>query len=136
MKVVLDTNVLVSGMLSPEGLPATVLDATTDGHLVPCFDERILTEYRLVLSREKFAFSGNQIETMMARIMSAGYLASAEPLSAQLPDPKDRMFVEVAVACGADYIITGNLKDYPENATLGVAVVTPREFANLGRLYP
>ena len=134
LKVVIDTNILVSGMLSPKGLPAAVLDAVADGHLSPYFDERVLAEYRLVLGREKFAFSEALIEAMMTRMMLAGYHVQARPLPVQLPDPKDRMFVEVAVACDADYLITGNMKDYPEDAILGVTALTPRDFANLGHL--
>ena len=53
MKIVLDTNVLVSGILSPNGPPAAVLRALLTERVTLCFDERIVSEYRDVLTRTK-----------------------------------------------------------------------------------
>ena len=57
MRIVLDTNVLVSGFLSPYGPPGAILRSILAGSITLCFDERILTEYRDVLTRGRFAFS-------------------------------------------------------------------------------
>ena len=56
MRIVLDTNVLVSALLSPHGAPAAVLQLVVTGRVVLCFDARVLSEYREVLRREKFDF--------------------------------------------------------------------------------
>ncbi len=56
MRIVLDTNVLVSALLSPHGPPAQILQLILAGKLVPCLDLRILDEYRQVSRRPKFAF--------------------------------------------------------------------------------
>ena len=58
MKVVIDTNVIVSGLLTPFGNSAEIVRMITSGKLNLCFDARILTEYEEVLKRPKFKFSG------------------------------------------------------------------------------
>lgn len=62
MKVVLDTNVLVSGLLQPFGLSGQIVSLVASGELVLCHDARILAEYREVLLREKFRFDPERIE--------------------------------------------------------------------------
>ena len=56
MRIVLDTNVLVSGFLSPHGPPGAILRSILAASITLCLDERILTEYRDVLTRGRFAF--------------------------------------------------------------------------------
>lgn len=128
MKIVLDTNVLVSGILSPNGPPAAVLRALLTERVTLCFDERIVSEYREVLTRSKFSFDRELIEELVGFLEAAGSPTLAAPLAVTLPDPWDQMFIEVAVAGEADFLVTGNLKHFPEPARAGVRVVSPREF--------
>ena len=134
MRVVLDTNVLVSGILSPHGPPAAVLRALFARRLELCLDERILAEYRDVLTRGKFSFNEVFVKELIGFFEETGYSIVAPPVPIELPDPTDRMFIEVAVAGRADYLITGNLKHYPEDAAKRVSVISPREFLDLGVL--
>lgn len=128
MKIVLDTNVLVSGVLSPHGPPAAILRALlTEGARLR-FDERILSEYRDVLCRDKFAFDRELVADLLSFLEAAGFRALAQPLDLALPDPADRMFIEVAVFSRADFLVTGNLKHFPRSARQGIAVVSPRGF--------
>ena len=127
----LDTNVLVSGILSPNGPPAAVLRALLTERVTLCFDERIVSEYRDVLTRTKFAFARELVEELIGFIESAGSPTLATPLAVTLPDPWDRMFVEVAVSSNADCLVTGNLRHFPETARAGVRVVSPREFLDV-----
>ena len=131
MKIVLDTNVLVSGILSPNGPPAAVLRALLTERVTLCFDERIVSEYRDVLTRTKFAFDGELVEELIGFLESAGSPTLATPLAVTLPDPWDQMFVEVAVSSNADCLVTGNLRHFPETARAGVRVVSPREFLDV-----
>lgn len=124
MKIVLDTNVLVSGILSPHGPPAAVLTE----RVTLCFDERILSEYRNVLTREKFSFDKEIVEELIAFLEAAGSPILAGPLPSDLPDADDQMFIEVAVAGHADFLVTGNLKYFPDRAREGIAVISPRKF--------
>ncbi len=127
MNIVLDTKVLVSGILSPHGPPAAVLRALLSERASLCFDERILSEYRDVLSRGKFAFDRQLVEELLVFLEAAGLPILAPPLDLTLPDPADQMFIEVAVFGSADFLVTGNLKHFPKAARQGVVVVSPRE---------
>lgn len=131
MKIVLDTNVLVSGILSPNGPPAAVLRALLTERVTLCFDERIVSEYRDVLTRTRFAFDRELVEELIGFLESAGSPTLATPLAVTLPDPWDQMFVEVAVSSNADCLVTGNLRHFPETARAGVRVVSPREFLDV-----
>ncbi|NIP19446.1 MAG: putative toxin-antitoxin system toxin component, PIN family [Xanthomonadales bacterium] len=128
MKIVLDTNVLVSAILSPNGPPAAVLRTLLTERVSLCFDERIVSEYRDVLTRTKFSFDRELVEELIGFLEAAGSPTLAPPLAVTLPDPWDQMFIEVAVASQADFLVTGNLKHFPEEAREGVRVASPREF--------
>jgi putative PIN family toxin of toxin-antitoxin system len=128
LRIVLGTNVLVSGILSPHGPPAAVLRALLTERVMLCFDERILSEYRDVLARGKSSFDRELVEELIAFLEAAGSPTLAAPLATTLPDPVDQMFIEVAVASQADFLVSGNLKHFPDKATEGVSVVSPRAF--------
>lgn len=131
MKIVLDTNVLVSGILSPNGPPAAVLRALLTERVILCFDERIVSEYRDVLTGSKFSFDRDLIEELIGFLEASGSPTLATPLAVTLPDPWDQMFIEVAISSNADFLVTGNLKHFPEPARAGVSVVSSRAFLEL-----
>lgn len=128
MKVVLDTNVLVSGLISPSGPPGEILRLLETGLIVPCLSEGILGEYRNVLTRPEFQFSVFKIASLLQRFEAVGELVIAELLPGDFPDPKDAPFLEAALAAHADFLVTGNLRHFPERLRQGVAVVSPRGF--------
>ena len=128
MKIVLDTNVLVSGFLSPSGAPAAILRSVLAGRIAVCFDERILAEYRDVLTRGKFRFDRSRVNRVLAIIELHGTPVLAEPLHLELPDPDDAMFIEVAAAGDANCVVTGNLKHFQTGSAHGVRVISPRAF--------
>jgi len=128
MKDVLDTNVLIAGLLTPHGPSGRVIDLLLSGDLTSCFDDRIMAEYREVLARAKFGFEPAQIDAVLDYIEGEGLHVAAVPLGVSLPDPDDDAFLEVATAAGADYLITGNLRHFPAKSRRGVRVVRPREF--------
>ena len=128
MKVVVDTNVLVSGLLNPFGPPGELVRMTADGSLELCFDARILAEYREVLLRPHFGFEPELVEALLAQIESGGHLSSGRPLHRSLPHADDEAFLEIASAEGVSVLVTGNLRHYPPDRRQGVRVVDPREF--------
>lgn len=128
MKVVVDTNVLVSGLLSPFGPPGEIVRMIASGTLRLCFDARILTEYADVLRRPKFQFRHEQIQALMEQIRTEGHVVGGEPLPVKLPDPTDEPFLEVAVAGDAQCLITGNTKHFPRGRCQGITVFSPSEF--------
>ena len=127
MKIVLDTNVLVAGLLSPFGPPAQVLQLLLSEKVRLCYDARILTEYRAVLARPKFGFDAESAAAVLDFLEYAGELAACIPWPMPLPDPDDAAFLEVAAAGHADYLVTGNLRHFPSRGRCGVAVVTPAQ---------
>ena len=133
MKAVLDTNVLVSGLLAPFGAPGEIVRLVASGAIRLCFDARILAEYRAVLARPKFGFAPDAVAALLSLIQAEGELASPEPLSDRLPDPDDEPFLEVALAAGAEFLITGNARHYPARCRQGVRLVSPRAFIDAYR---
>ena len=132
MKVVLDTNVLVAGLLSPFGPCGDIVRMVSSGGLTLCIDARVLSEYREVLGRPKFNFDHSKIATILDYIERSGWVVSSTPLPVSLPDPDDGPFLEIAVSGGADYLITGNSAHFPQESCLGIKVVSPADFLKRG----
>jgi putative PIN family toxin of toxin-antitoxin system len=126
--IVLNTNILVSGLLRPHSKPATILRLVATGALRLAYDERILAEYREVLTRPKFPFSPQQIRVFLEQVEADGVAVAALPLNVSMPDPDDLPFLEVAVATRADALLTGNPRHYPARARHGVTVLDPAAF--------
>lgn len=133
MKIVLDTNVLVSGLLNLFNPPGEIVRMTSAGTLSLCYDARILAEYREVLLRPKFRFDAIHIDALLDQIKADGHLVAAQPLANQLPDPDDEMFLEVTISGGARCLVTGNVKHYPPTRRQGMDVVRPAELLEIYR---
>lgn len=114
MLVVIDTNILVSALWSKSGAPARILSLIISGGLIPCYDYRILSEYRDVLSRPKFKFTDSEINALLDWIVETGRQVIAEPLNVDFTDESDKKFYEVAKFCDAK-LITGNIKHFPND---------------------
>jgi len=128
LRVVLDTNVLVSGLLSPFGPPGEIVRLVSSGSISLCLDARILTEYEEVLARPKFSFDQDDVLALLDFIDSRSEFVAAQPLSVRLPDTDDEPFLEVTVAASADCLITGNMAHFPPDTRAGATVVSPAEF--------
>lgn len=128
MKIVLDTNVLVSGLLSPFGPPARILQLLISVALNICYDARIMAEYRDVLSRPKFGFDQNAVQCLLDFLRQSGEAVVGVPLSKSLPDKDDEIFLEAAISGKADALVTGNLLHFPKNLCSGVKILSPAEF--------
>ena len=115
--VVIDTNVFVSALLSSDGKPAQVLSLVQNRLIIPCYDYRIMREYREVLLRPKFGFSEWEINDFLAQIESDGMSIAAKPSDVRFADESDKKFYEIAKQCGA-YLVTGNLKHFPDDKTI------------------
>ena len=129
MKIVLDTNIVVSGLLNSQGNPAQVLMLALAGAVQVCHDERILAEFAEVLARPRFKFDPRRVREVLNKIETDGLAvdASGEP-DLDLPDADDEPFLAVALAASVDFLVTGNLSDYPPDKRRGCAVVSPAAF--------
>jgi putative PIN family toxin of toxin-antitoxin system len=132
VRVVLDTNDLVSAVLSAHGTCARIVDMIADGALDLYADDRILAEYDSVLHRPELRIAPEDAGVILDLIRSITDTVAAIPLPVQLPDPDDAAFLEVAAASGS-ILITGNTRHFPTNARTGVSVMTPAEFLELLR---
>ena len=134
MKIVLDTNVVVSGLLQPQGNPAQVLTLALAGAVQVCHDQRILAEYAEVLARPRFKFDEKRVREVLDKLETDGLaVAATGQRDLDLPDADDEPFLAVALAAPADYLVTGNLADYPAERRRGCAVVSPAEFVGVWR---
>lgn len=127
MTVVLDTNVIVSALISPGGIPATILSLLLNGKLTVQYDNRILEEYGAVLSRSKFPFKESLIRQLLDYIRNEGEFVTAEPTKVHFANMDDRAFYEVAKTGNAKYLITGNKRHFPNEEK----VRSPREFVEI-----
>lgn len=123
MRAVLDTNILVSALLRPDGNPAAVLNLALNGNIALCWDSRLIAEYREVLLRPKFGFESKDVEALLDYILHAGISVVPAPCAAEFADGDDRKFYEVAKCAGA-MLITGNKKHFPDEP----GIMTAAEF--------
>src|ERR1017187_7825429 len=130
MKVVIDTNVVVSANLSDEGLPAAVLDLAANKTILMFVSPAILAEYGAVLRRPHLSLSPAAVARSMAAIRNISRLVKPTRRLAAAADETDNRFLECAISAGADYIITGNARHFPERFE-SIRIVTPREFLDL-----
>ncbi|MDR1699922.1 MAG: putative toxin-antitoxin system toxin component, PIN family, partial [Lachnoclostridium sp.] len=114
---VIDTNVLVSSLLSSHADAATVqvVGKLFTGEIISLFSAEIIEEYDNVLHRKKFPFSESVIERLMNVIRKHGILVQPTPSGEILPDMKDLPFYEVVLEKQEDnaYLVTGNMKHFP-----------------------
>lgn len=130
LRLVLDTNVVISAALKPEGLQRTVFLLAISKPARLYVSEAILAEYRMVLARPELCIRrGLQLQFLdlvenWARLVSPTRLVKASI------DPDDDKFLECADEARADYLVTGNLRHFPRfwKAT---KVVSSREFVSL-----
>jgi putative PIN family toxin of toxin-antitoxin system len=128
VRIVLDTNVLVSGLLNPRGAPGRILDLVLAGDDVLIVDDRILDEYAEVLGRQEFGFDGKAVEALMTFFAATAEHTQAASTTSTLPDPDDQPFLEVANSSAADVLVTGNLRHFPKSAAGDVVVMNPAQY--------
>lgn len=127
----IDTNVLVSALLSSHDDTATVLVIRKlfSGEVIPIFSDDMLKEYGQVLRRAKFRFSEEAVSILLLTIEKYGERVVPMPTGESLPDMKDLPFYEVVVARQEDgaYLVTGNRKHFPARPF----IVTAKEFLDI-----
>jgi uncharacterized protein len=135
MNIVLDTNVLVAGLLAPFGPCGEIVRMVSSGDLTLSYDARIILEYSEVLHRQKFRFDEDRVSALLNYIAHHGIKTASSPLARALPDRDDEPFLEVAVAGGVACLVTDNRVHFPVKSRQGIKVVSPREFLAFYREY-
>ncbi len=129
MRIVLDTNVLVSGLHNPDGTPGRIIDLVLDNKIKVLYDDRILSEYLDVLRRPALAIQPEQARAVVEYFRLSGERIAAMPLPKNIfPDIDDMAFAEVAITGEADALVTGNAKHFSNLKARGLTVFSPAGF--------
>jgi putative PIN family toxin of toxin-antitoxin system len=136
-RAVFDTNVVVSGFLSPAGPPGRIVEWLRNGSVQAVLDDRIMAEYAEVLSRPVFQLPVTEVELVLAAIRARSFWIEtlAIHLAHDLPDPDDAPFLECALAAGVP-VVTGNLRHLPKSVIHDLNVITPAQFVKACRDQP
>ena len=128
--VVIDTNVLSSAILNWDSVPGNILELTFRGTIVPLLNDKVIKEYREVLSRPKFHLTQDIVEGIVGELERLGQFIDAEELDVYFMDANDRMFYEIAVEerkSRDTYLVTSNIRHFRQLPF----VVTPRQMLDI-----
>lgn len=126
MRAVIDTNVIISALLKPGSKPGRIIEMVLEGKINAVVSRDMLGEYKRVVYRRKFSFTQEQIDTVLVLFDKA---VLELPLPGQdTVNADDAVFLAAAIAGGADYLITGNIRHFPERKYGNCLAVTPAEF--------
>jgi putative PIN family toxin of toxin-antitoxin system len=130
LRLVVDTNVLISAALKPAGMQRTVFLLAITKPARWYVSSPILEEYREVLSRPELKIRKGLRQQFLQLIKNYSYTVTPTKHLEVTPDPDDNMFLECADAARADYLVTGNQKHFPR-FWKNTKIITPREFIGL-----
>jgi uncharacterized protein len=128
---VYDTNVIVSAILKPESIPASLVALAMEGAVRLVLSPEILEEYREVLKRPKFGFDPGAVDTFLNDLEKAAVMVYPTKRVRNALDEPDNRILECAQAAKAHYVVTGNKKHFPFPEFKGTKIVSPAEFAAL-----
>jgi uncharacterized protein len=127
--VVIDTNVIVSGLLNEHGNPGKILDLLVGNQLKIAYDDRILGEYEEVLARPELKISQPKARTAISFIELSGLYVDADASPHEdLLDLKDLPFVEVFITSNAHALVTGNFRHFKPLYEKGLSILSPTQF--------
>ena len=134
IRVVLDTNVVVSSPLTDEGLPSAIFDLAMNNKILMVVSAEILAEYEKVLNYPGLKLDSSRISGFLSDIRTTSELVTPRRTLTISRDESDNRFYECAEAGNADFLITGNIRHFPMHHKT-TKIVTPREFIQcLGQL--
>lgn len=128
-RIVLDTNVLVSGMINPHGAPGRIIDLVREGLVELVVDDRILAEYSDVLNRPKFNayFHASDVRDILVFLNHNAHYVVSTTHVADIPDLDDAPFLEVALTASVP-LVTGNAPHFPTHYRSRTSIHSPAEF--------
>ena len=130
LRLVIDTNVLISAAIKPAGLQRTVLLLAITKPARLYVSRSILQEYGEVLARPELKIRKGLRQQFLQLIKNHSYIVAPAQQLEVTGDPDDNIFLECADAAKADYLVTGNQKHFPK-FWKKTKVITPREFVGL-----
>ena len=130
LRLVIDTNVVVSAALKPEGLQRTVVLLAMTKPALWYVSDPIVSEYAMVLVRPELKIRRSSRQQLLQLIRNHTRVVSPSPLVQVTSDPADNMFVECADAARADYLVTGNQRHFPK-FWKNTKIISSREFLSV-----
>jgi putative PIN family toxin of toxin-antitoxin system len=130
LRLVIDTNVLISAAIKPAGLQRTVLLLAITKPARLYMSTPILEEYSEVLARPELHIRKGLRLQLLQLIKNHSYTVAPTRHLEVTPDPDDNMFLECADVTRADYLVTGNQKHFPR-FWKKTKIITPREFISI-----
>ena len=130
IRVVLDTNIIVSALLQPLGPPAQVFLLALGDTVQMCVSGVIFAEYEEVIRRPRIRRTEETILSALETIRTKAFWVRPSDHVRACSDPDDDVFLECAQASSASYLVTGNVRDFPPR-WVGTEVVTPRRFLEI-----
>jgi len=130
LRVVIDTNVIVSAVLKPEGLQRTVVLLAITKPARWYVSDPIMKEYSAVLARPELKIRKSLRLQAIQLIKNHTYLVIPSQLPLVATDPDDNIFVECADAARADYLVTGNQRHFPR-FWKKTKIIHSREFVDI-----
>ena len=130
LRLVIDTNIVVSAALKPDGLQRTVLLLAITKPATLYVSAAILDEYREVLARPELKIRKGPRQQLFQLIKSNSRPVKPVRSLQVTKDPDDNRFVECADAARADYLVTGNQRHFPRSWKR-TKVITSREFISV-----
>jgi len=125
-RIVLDTNVLASALMSPFGNPAKIYKLFLTEEITLVYSEEIIAEYEDVLNRPHLRIPSEDAATVLTAIRQYGDMVAPNPSTDSMQDENDRVFYDAA-KCTNAYLVTGNMRHYPSESF----ILTPTEFLNI-----
>jgi uncharacterized protein len=130
LRLVIDTNVVISAAIKPAGLQRTVLLLAITKPARWYISSPILEEYSEVLARPELKIRKGLRQQLLQLIKNHSYTVAPTRRLEVTCDPDDNMFLECADVARADYLVTGNQKHFP-GFWKKTKIITPREFISL-----
>jgi len=130
LRLVIDTNMVVSAALKPDGLQRTVLLLAITKPARFYVSEAVIAEYREVLARPELKIRKGLRQQVLQLIKSHSQIVTPSRTLQITPDPEDNIFLECADAARADYLVTGNPRHFPK-FWKKTKVITSREFLSI-----
>ena len=127
IRVVIDTNVVVSANLVKEGPSAAILSLAINKNILMFVSAPVLEEYKKVLNRPRLKIDPVQILGVLVDIRKASEMVTPTRTIEEIKDQPDNRFLECAAEAAADYLVTGNTKHFPQQFE-NIQIVTPRQF--------
>jgi uncharacterized protein len=131
LRIVYDTNVIVSAVLKPGSIPDSLVALALEGRIRLFLTQEILEEYKDVLKRPVFGFDPSAVNAFLNDLEKASVMVYQTRRVTSALDEPDNRFLECAEEAKAHYLVTGNKKHFPFPELKGTKIVSPAELAVL-----